>query len=123
MLAAALLVLMRKSFAKDCGEVKWSILQRLRVSRFPVRIRRSNGAENILSCALSKELNFRKDVVADILSGAEHSSRKQGQLEGIETLSDLRSQHSRSIMGAGQIVRHYSVWSSLAVKCGVGLLN
>jgi hypothetical protein len=23
-----------------------------------------------------KELNFRKDVVADILSGAEHSSRK-----------------------------------------------
>jgi hypothetical protein len=37
------------------------------------------------------ELNFRKDVVADILSETEHPSWKEGQLEGIETSSDLQS--------------------------------
>jgi len=35
-------------------------------------------SENILSPVRSKELNFHKDVIADILSGAEHSSRKAG---------------------------------------------
>lgn len=60
--------LMRKSFAKDCAEIKRSILHWLRVSWLTIKIRGELWSQRTCCPVRSpKEVNFHKDVVVDIL--------------------------------------------------------
>ena len=84
---------------------KWSRLQRLKgllthgdsQTKFWVR-------STCCPVRSPNELNFRKDVVTDILSGAEHSSRKVGATRRYRKIERFAVMAFTRDVSAGQIV-------------------